>query len=57
MTEPQGFPYTAAGTTWRGGLPFLPITLLHGDQRLEALVASRNYTLYTFDADGQAVRR
>ena len=42
MTEPQGFPYTAAGTTWRGGLPFLPITLLHGDQRLEvfALVDS-----------------
>ena len=42
MTEPQGFLYSEARTAGRGGLPFLPITLLHGDQRLEvsALVDS-----------------
>lgn len=34
MTEPQRFPYSAAEIAARGGLPFLTIALLHGDQRI-----------------------
>ena len=42
MTEPQRFPYSAADTGGKGGLPFVPVTLLHGDQRTQvpALVDS-----------------
>lgn len=42
MTEPQRFPYSAVDTGGKGGLPFVPVTLLHEDQRIQvpALVDS-----------------